>query len=92
MYNDGTSAIVVLRLLQHTNQIYDGCCIGRVLVLEPVCVLVLLDSPTFVDLRVSDRELPHRVRGELRDLCQLHKHVTVLTDLLVGPITDALLL
>ena len=92
MDDDWSTPIVVLRLLQHSNEIDDCRSVGRALVLQPISVLVLLDGSALVDLCVGDGELSHRVRSKLCHLCQLNEHVTVLVDLLVGPVTNALLL
>lgn len=92
MDNDWSTPIVVLRLLQHSNEIDDGRSIGRTLFLQPVSILVLFDGSALVDLCVGDGELSHRVCSKLCHLCQLNKHVTMLVDLLIGPVTNTLLL
>ena len=89
---DWSSSIHVLGLLQNTNEINDGSCIGRNLTIRPISVLIMFNHSAVVYLGVGDGKLSHGVGGVLAYTSLFYKHVTMLTDFVSWPIPDTLLL
>lgn len=49
--DNGTSSVLMLGLLQDSNEVNDSCTVGWSCVLCPLCVLVVLQHPTLIHLQ-----------------------------------------
>ena len=56
MYNDGSTTQLALCLLQHSDEVDNGSCIGWTMVFRPVNVLKMAHHTAFIDLGASGRQ------------------------------------